>query len=120
MRTEINVSSCSYATHIFDGLDDWPTHLHYLTNGGFTGWQGELHELELYREMRAKGEPSPMLRIAETWLRAELKKRITDGQTEAASGAAALAEKNPLQHPDSHQGGFSAGRMKAYAGVGHV
>lgn len=28
-----------YATHIFDGLDDWPTHLHYLCNKGHTGWQ---------------------------------------------------------------------------------
>ena len=30
-----------YATHIFDGLDGWPTHLHYLKKGGATGWQGE-------------------------------------------------------------------------------
>lgn len=29
----------SYATHIFDGLEDWPTHLHYLTHQGTTGWQ---------------------------------------------------------------------------------
>jgi CCR4-NOT complex subunit CAF16 len=31
-----------YATHIFDGLDDWPTHLHYLCNKGHTGWQVQL------------------------------------------------------------------------------
>ena len=55
---------CSYATHIFDGLDDWPTHLHYLNNTGATGWQGEIGDLEMYRDMRARGEPSPLLRIA--------------------------------------------------------
>lgn len=119
-ESETRGATIVYATHIFDGLDDWPTHLHYLTNGGFTGWQGRLHELDLYREMRARGEPSPMLRIAETWLRQELKRRTEQGVVEAPAGAAALAENDPLQHPDSHQGGFSAGRMKAYAGVGHV
>ena len=28
-----------YATHIFDGLDEWPTHIHYLNYKGTTGWQ---------------------------------------------------------------------------------
>lgn len=60
----IFICICSYATHIFDGLDDWPTHLHYLNNTGATGWQGEINDLEMYREMRARGEPSPLLRIA--------------------------------------------------------
>ena len=116
----LNVFLYRYATHIFDGLDDWPTHLHYLTNGGNTGWQGELHELDMYREMRAKGEPSPMLRIAEKWLRAELVERKAKGSTEKALGEAARSEVDPLQHPDKHQGGYSAGRANPYAGVGHV
>jgi len=64
-----------YATHIFDGLDDWPTHLHFLCNGGHTGFQGQIGELELYQELRAKGEPSPLLRIAESWLRTELEEK---------------------------------------------
>lgn len=41
-----------YATHIFDGLDDWPTHLTYLTRDGSTGWQGRLEDLELNRQMK--------------------------------------------------------------------
>lgn len=41
-----------YATHIFDGLDDWPTHLTYLTRDGSTGWQGRLEELELNKQMK--------------------------------------------------------------------
>ena len=61
-----------YATHIFDGLDDWPTHLHYLNRHGATGWQGPMGELELYAQLRKEGHPSPMLKIATTWLRAEI------------------------------------------------
>lgn len=30
-------STVIYATHIFDGLDDWPTHLHYITYKGTSG-----------------------------------------------------------------------------------
>ena len=52
-----------YATHIFDGLDDWPTHIHYLHYPGRTGWQGRLEENEYYMELRASGHPSPMLKV---------------------------------------------------------
>ena len=43
-RSTLNANvdhAVSRATHIFDGLDDWPTHLHYLNIEGVTGWQGE-------------------------------------------------------------------------------
>lgn len=99
-----------YATHIFDGLDDWPTHLHYLTNKGFTGWQGKLWDLEYYQELRRTGHPSPLLKIAERWLRREL----VEGSKEEASGVAAQAAKDPLQIPYNAGGGFASGRMAAY------
>ena len=108
-----------YATHIFDGLDDWPTHLHYLCNKGYTGWQGKIEDLQLYRDLRSKGEPSPLLRIAESWLRAELKELEEHGeQREAASGPAAQCEKDPLQQSFVAGGGVSAGRMAAYDFIG--
>ena len=72
-----------YATHIFDGLDAWPTHVHYLNDQGCTGWQGKIEDLEHFQELKARGEPSPMLRIAEKWLRAELvekKRRLLQGE----------------------------------------
>ncbi len=77
-----------YATHIFDGLDDWPTHVHYLTNSGETGWQGRLEELTFYQELRARGDPSPLLKIAEKWLRDELREKGIRGEVETASGPA--------------------------------
>jgi len=36
LKHESETRGCTilYATHIFDGLDDWPTHIHYLNNQG--------------------------------------------------------------------------------------
>lgn len=94
-----------------------------MTNGGSTGWQGLIGDLGLYKELRAKGDPSPLLRIADSWLRKELDERrakaSAEGQTvEEAAGPAALAEKDPLQVGHVSGGGFSNGRMAAYDFVG--
>eukprot|EP00286_Rhodomonas_abbreviata_P027676 CAMPEP_0181297396 /NCGR_PEP_ID=MMETSP1101-20121128/5216_1 /TAXON_ID=46948 /ORGANISM="Rhodomonas abbreviata, Strain Caron Lab Isolate" /LENGTH=317 /DNA_ID=CAMNT_0023402327 /DNA_START=44 /DNA_END=997 /DNA_ORIENTATION=+ len=119
-ESETRGATILYATHIFDGLDDWPTHLHYLCDRGHTGWQGRTEELQLYRDLRARGEPSPLLRIAEQWLRAELERKEEDGgaRKEAALGAAANREQDPTQNPTMSAGGFSAGRMAAYDFIG--
>jgi CCR4-NOT complex subunit CAF16 len=104
-----------YATHIFDGLEDWPTHLHYLTNKGRTGWQGEIGELQLYKELRERGEPSPLLRIAESWLRKEL---LLKNEPEAPCGEFVQIQNNSnLAFGSDRGGGFSAGRMAAYSGI---
>jgi len=113
-ESETRGATILYATHIFDGLDDWPTHMLYLCNKGSTGWQGEVKDLPLYRTLRDEGEPSPLLRIADTWLRQELVELDKVGTQEEASGSAAMGEKNPLQAPFVNGGGFSAGRMAAY------
>lgn len=111
-ESETRGATILYATHIFDGLDDWPTHLHYLHRSGRTGFQGLVGDLQLYKELREKGEPSPLLRIAEHWLRSELVE--TDNKPEVADGPAAIAEQDPNQHPTLSGGGFSSGRMGAY------
>jgi len=113
-ESETRGATILYATHIFDGLDDWPTHLHYLCNKGHTGWQGKIEDLELYKTMRSQGEPSPLLRIAETWLRAELEEKREANEQEAPAGTVAFAEADPTQAPFVSGGGFSAGRMAAY------
>ena len=117
LRKETETRNCTvlYATHIFDGLDDWPTHLHYLCNKGHTGWQGKIGDLDLYKELRAKGEPSPLLRIAEAWLRAEIvaKKEANEVREEEA-GVMAIKAKDPRQIGHINGGGFVAGRMGAY------
>jgi CCR4-NOT complex subunit CAF16 len=62
-ETETRGATVVYATHIFDGLDEWPTHIHYLNYHGNTGWQGKLEENEFYTELRNSGHPSPMLKV---------------------------------------------------------
>lgn len=113
-ESETRGATILYATHIFDGLDDWPTHLHYLCNKGHTGWQGRIEELELYQTLRSKGEPSPLLRIAESWLRAELVEMEANNEKESAQGPAAVKELDPTQLSFNAGGGFSSGRMGAY------
>ena len=113
-ESETRKATIIYATHIFDGLEDWPTHLHYLNDQGCTGWQGRIEELDIYQQMRQRGEPSPLLRIAETWLRAELDARDRKNIQEEAMGEAANAGRNPMQVSYVSGGGFSNGRMAAY------
>jgi CCR4-NOT complex subunit CAF16 len=61
-----------YATHIFDGLERWATHLAYLAGGRIRRFAAlpELVELEA---LRREKEASPLLRLVEGWLRAETK-----------------------------------------------
>ena len=44
----------------------------------------------MYKQLRAKGEPSPLLRIAEAWLRAELVAKRAENVKEQAEGPAAI------------------------------
>jgi CCR4-NOT complex subunit CAF16 len=43
-----------YATHIFDGLDDWPTYLHYLTDSGILDGKGSWRSWSTTRNSRLK------------------------------------------------------------------
>lgn len=95
-----------YATHIFDGLDDWASHLFYLSNEGKCGWQGKMQDLEIYRQLKRDNHPAKMLAIAEHWLRKELEEARRLGKKEKADGAMA----HQLD-PTDHQGGFSGGRL---------
>jgi len=63
-----------YATHILDGLEDWATHLVYLTEGSIKV-QSALPELEELNTLRASKVSSPLLRLVFAWLRAEFEKQ---------------------------------------------
>jgi len=61
-----------YATHIFDGLNEWATHLAHLSNGKLR----VLHEVSEVLELRClqetnKSSNSPLLQLVEMWLRQE-------------------------------------------------
>lgn len=123
LKAESEKTGCTilYATHIFDGLDDWPSHLHYLKHNGETGWQGKTEDLEIYREFKAQGATSPLLKVAEYWLRKELKDQkdaaaagSTNASAEPADGEGAHKNKDPTQASYLSAGGFAPGRMAAY------
>jgi CCR4-NOT complex subunit CAF16 len=94
-----------YATHIFDGLDDWASHLYYLTDQGGCGWQGKMDELEVYQELKSQKHPAKMLAIAEHWLRKEMDARRERNIQEAAQGAMVYEAD-----PTLRQGGYASGR----------
>ena len=95
-----------YATHIFDGFDDWATHLFYLTNKGDCGWQGKPSELDLYKKLKAENYIGGyMLAIADHWLRKELEENKKRKRLEKAQGA-----KVHELDPTDRQGGYSSGR----------
>ncbi|EJK45508.1 hypothetical protein THAOC_35875, partial [Thalassiosira oceanica] len=94
-----------YATHIFDGLDDWATHLFYLTSEGNCGWSGEMKDLEYYQRLKAENHPSKMLAVADHWLRRELEENRRKRRFEKAQGEMAYQ-----LDPTDNQGGYASGR----------
>lgn len=94
-----------YATHIFDGLDDWASHLFYLTKDGACGWQGKIEELEVYQKLQRENHPAKMLAIAEHWLRKELEENRRLRRMEKAQGSLAHT-----LDPTDRQGGYASGR----------
>ncbi|GKY95582.1 hypothetical protein MPSEU_000519500 [Mayamaea pseudoterrestris] len=97
-----------YATHIFDGLNAWASHLYYLTDQGSCGWQGKIQDLELHQQLQAQNHPATMLAIAEHWLRKEMDERRKRNIHEAAQGQAAYEAD-----PTLRQGGYASGRNLA-------
>merc|ERR1711966_311749 len=63
-ETEERGATILYATHIFDGLDEWATHMAYLT-GGKVARYGELGEFEDLQALMQSGSISPLLDVVE-------------------------------------------------------
>lgn len=55
-----------YATHIFDGLETWATHLAYIQ-------EGELKRTEKISDVNELKSSANLLSVVESWLRAETK-----------------------------------------------
>lgn len=66
--TELQGTTIVYATHIFDTLDEWATHLAYLVGGRITV-SAPLSEVADLQALREDGSSSPLLRMVDRWLR---------------------------------------------------
>ncbi|KFH09353.1 ABC transporter, ATP-binding domain-containing protein [Toxoplasma gondii MAS] len=56
-----------YSTHIFDGLDEWATHLLYMRKGRLHLYR-PLSELPALEELRRSGHSAPLYALARQWL----------------------------------------------------
>jgi CCR4-NOT complex subunit CAF16 len=74
-ETETRGATILYATHIFDGLDEWATHLCYMERGRVR-LMDELAQIQELQALRRRGVTSPLHRLVEGWLRNE---RATQG-----------------------------------------
>lgn len=88
-ESELHGLTIVYATHIFDGLDDWPTHIAYIADKRMRKFAAVEDILEL-RDNRHAGIVAPLLRTIERWFRDERAERREKGQkiTEVAELAA--------------------------------
>ena len=141
LRRECEERKCTmiYATHVFDGLDAWSTHMLWLRKcpvAGSVGFFGESsvalaspNEGALQSAMTAAAAASaptapqiPMLRAVEAWFLGERAERsesgdsaVTDGEKpapmEEEAGDAAMQERSTLQKSNYGAGGFASGRM---------
>lgn len=73
-ETEERNATVVYATHIFEGLDDWATHVVHLSQGAIAHC-GEMLNIPGIVSMREAGTFSPLLRLADEWLRQEKREK---------------------------------------------
>lgn len=70
LKNETETRDCQilYATHIFDGLGNWPTHLSHMH-------LGKVVSVEEYKQLQSVGGNSGLLELALSWLSEDLNDR---------------------------------------------
>ncbi|BDA42554.1 ABC transporter I family member 20 [Coccomyxa sp. Obi] len=97
-ESEQRGTSIIYATHIFDGLERWPTHIMFLSGGSLKVWKKAEDIPELANDQ--------LLQLAEKWLREEKHlRKVTKASTETEG-----KDKKSLKVA-SWSNGWAAGRM---------
>ena len=91
-EAEAGGAAIVYATHIFDGLDEWPTHIAYVGEGRLLKF-GRVEEFADLQEKFKAGTVAPLLRTIESWLRADRERRRAAG-AKMTETAGALEESN--------------------------
>ena len=96
-----------FATHIFDGMEEWVTDVLHLKVGGTVGYCGLVDDIPLLRDLRAQRVAAPLMRTIEQWMRDE----DIDDSTEAESGNEAISQLNKLHNAQEGAGGYTSGRL---------
>ena len=119
LKMECETRQCTivYATHIFDGLEDWATHCLYLQaypKVGSVGYCGPLKDLTEFRVLTKSGNTSPLMSTIEKWLRKEQDKARQRGElSEDEAGVNAIGGESQLTKSHYGAGGFAPGRLMA-------
>ncbi|KAJ3185321.1 CCR4-NOT regulatory complex component [Gaertneriomyces sp. JEL0708] len=92
-ETETRNATIVYATHIFDGLSSWPTHVAHVADGAIDVVRdlrtpGGFPELEIMKNRRgdvhssdnAVLDNSPLLMVVESWLREDHRRLKKEGR----------------------------------------
>lgn len=107
-----------YATHIFDHLDGWGTHLIFLDDSGRVGQFGDVDTLLLSSNSNSNNDmvddnnsnngTGKLLNLADSWLRKELNARRAQGLLESAAGGD--GDTGLGSDVNNRQGGYASGR----------
>lgn len=90
-----------YATHIFDGLESWPTHLMYVARGRLQVFEPAENLPEL--------KEGKLLELVEKWLRAEHNRRMAEKEAAAAAGT----QVNDKPKQAQWNNGWAPGRLNS-------
>lgn len=83
MESQIRGSTIIYATHIFDGLDDWePTHILQMANGRVANFS-PTEDIPEFTRLAKSGHPSPYYALIRTWLVPHLSDLVLKASAEA-------------------------------------
>lgn len=98
-ETEQRKSTIIYATHIFDGLEDWPTHIMYLAGG----------RLQIFKPASAfpQLKEGKLLELIEGWLREEA---ISRKKYQKAKAEVDMEDGEKMDQAE-WSNGWAAGRM---------
>ena len=108
VEAEAGGAAIVYATHIFDGLDEWPTHIAYVGEGRLLKF-GRVEEFADLQERFRAGTVAPLLRTIEGWLRSDRERRRATG-AKMTEVAGALEESNLGEVAGN---GYLSGRFNA-------
>lgn len=78
-ESELRGVTIVYATHIFDGMEDWATDLIHLSHGQVVKQGPKEHFAEL-ADYKRRGLSAPLLRLVTHWLREERDEELRERQ----------------------------------------
>jgi len=111
-ETEERGATILYATHIFDGLDEWATHLAHMSHGKLKK-VAPLDQHEDLVQLNASGSTAPLLDVVDSWLRAEREMLHEERKAKKAKGEEASKDLK-LREARSKHDPFARNRMYNY------